>query len=102
MNNKSIYLQPEYLYEAKELCIQHEAVLFLDEIQTSMWSPKVFMANEYNGIADVLAIGKGLTAGYSPLAYTIDKCYLDNQSQYSSMPGPTATQIWRRCRAYRA
>ena len=85
MNNRAIYLQPEYLYKAKELCVQHEVVLFLDEIQTSMWSPKIFMANEYNGIADVLAIGKGLTAGYSPLAYTICKSCLDNQSQYSSI-----------------
>jgi acetylornithine/succinyldiaminopimelate/putrescine aminotransferase len=33
----------------------------------------------------VLAIGKGLTAGYSPLAYTLCKSSLDNQSQYSSI-----------------
>jgi len=85
MNNRSIYVQPEYVFRAKELCVQHETVLFLDEIQTSMWSPKVFMANEYNGVADVLAIGKGLTAGYSPLAYTICISGLDNQSQYSSI-----------------
>jgi len=85
MNNRAIYVQPDYVHNAKELCIQHEAVLFLDEIQTSMWSPKVFMANEYNGVADVLAIGKGLTAGYSPLAYTICIRSLDNQSQYSSI-----------------
>lgn len=85
MNNRAIYVQPEYIYQAKELCVKHGAILFLDEIQTSMWSPKVFMANECNGVADVLAIGKGLTAGYSPLAYTISKCCLDNQSQYSSI-----------------
>ena len=85
MNNRAIYVQPEYIYQAKELCIKHETVLFLDEIQTSMWSPKVFMDNECNGVADILAIGKGLTAGYSPLAYAICKSYLDNQSQYSSI-----------------
>ncbi|MGB9596415.1 MAG: aminotransferase class III-fold pyridoxal phosphate-dependent enzyme [Candidatus Poribacteria bacterium] len=85
MNNRAIYLQPDYVQKAKELCTQYEAVLFLDEIQTSMWSPKVFMSNEYGGVADVLAIGKGLTAGYSPLAYTVCKCGLDNQSQYSSI-----------------
>ncbi len=85
MNNRAIYLQPDYINKAKELCDQYDAVLFLDEIQTSMWSPKVFMSNEYGGVADVLAIGKGLTAGYSPLAYTICKSDLDNQSQYSSI-----------------
>jgi acetylornithine/succinyldiaminopimelate/putrescine aminotransferase len=85
MNNRAIYVKPDYMYKAKELCVQHEATLFFDEIQTSMWSPKVFMANEHNGIADVLAIGKGLTAGYSPLAYTLCKCCLDNQSQYGSI-----------------
>ncbi|HGE69675.1 TPA: aminotransferase class III-fold pyridoxal phosphate-dependent enzyme [Candidatus Poribacteria bacterium] len=85
MNNRAIYLQPDYVQKAKELCDQYDAVLFLDEIQTSMWSPKVFMSNEYGGVADVLAIGKGLTAGYSPLAYTICKSELDNQSQYSSI-----------------
>lgn len=85
MNNRAIYLQPGYVHKAKELCDQYNAVLFLDEIQTCMWSPKVFMSNEYGGVADVLAIGKGLTAGYSPLAYTVCKCEIDNQSQYSSI-----------------
>lgn len=85
MNNRAIYLKPDYMSRAKELCVQYDVMLFLDEIQTSMWSPKVLMANEHNGIADVLAIGKGLTAGYSPLAYTLSKCCLDNQSQYSSI-----------------
>jgi acetylornithine/succinyldiaminopimelate/putrescine aminotransferase len=85
MNNRAIYLQPDYVHKAKELCVQHEAILFIDEIQTGMWSPKILMANEYGGVADVLAIGKGLTAGYSPLAYTLCKSSLDNQSQYSSI-----------------
>jgi acetylornithine/succinyldiaminopimelate/putrescine aminotransferase len=85
MNNRAIYLKPEYVDKAKELCVQHDAILFLDEIQTGMWSPRVFMANEYHGVADVIAVGKGLTAGYSPLAYMICKRPLDNQSQYSSI-----------------
>jgi len=85
MNNRAIYLQPEYVAGARELCDQHEAILFLDEIQTGMWSPSVFMHNEYNGVADVIAVGKGLTSGFSPLAYMICKRPLDNQSQYSSI-----------------
>ena len=85
MNNRAIYLQPEYVAGARELCDQHEAILFLDEIQTGMWSPSIFMHNEYNGVADVIAVGKGLTSGFSPLAYMICKRPLDNQSQYSSI-----------------
>jgi acetylornithine/succinyldiaminopimelate/putrescine aminotransferase len=85
MNNRAIYLQPEYVAGARELCVQHEAILLLDEIQTGMWSPSVFMHNEYNGVADVIAVGKGLTSGFSPLAYMICKRPLDNQSQYSSI-----------------
>lgn len=85
MNNRAIYLKPEYIIRAKELCNQQDAILLLDEIQTGMWSPSVFMANEYHGVADILAIGKGLTTGYSPLAYMLCKKPLDNQSQYSSI-----------------
>jgi acetylornithine/succinyldiaminopimelate/putrescine aminotransferase len=85
MNNRAIYLKPEYVDKAKELCVQHDAILFLDEIQTGMWSPRIFMANEYHGVADVIAVGKGLTTGYSPLAYMICKPPLDNQSQYSTI-----------------
>ena len=85
MNNRAIYLTPEYVQTAKELCVQHDTVLFLDEIHTGMWSPSVLMANEYRGVADVIAVGKGLTAGFSPLAYMICKPSLDNQSQYSSI-----------------
>jgi acetylornithine/succinyldiaminopimelate/putrescine aminotransferase len=36
-------------------------------------------------VADVIAVGKGLTSGFSPLAYMICKGPLDNQSQYSSI-----------------
>lgn len=85
MNNRAIYLKPEYLSLAKQLCVQNDAFLFLDEIQTGMWSPKVFIANEYEGVADMITVGKGLTAGYSPLAYMICKPILDNQNQYSSI-----------------
>jgi acetylornithine/succinyldiaminopimelate/putrescine aminotransferase len=85
MNNRAIYLRPEYMEKAKELCVEHEAMLFLDEIQTGMWSPSVLVANEYNGVADVISVGKGLTSGFSPLAYMICKRPLDNQTQYSSI-----------------
>ncbi len=85
MNNRAIYLKPEYVKTAKELCVQHDASLFLDEIQTGMWSPSVLVANEYHGVADVIAVGKGLTNGFSPLAYMICKGCLDNQDQYSSI-----------------
>jgi acetylornithine/succinyldiaminopimelate/putrescine aminotransferase len=85
MNNRAMYLQPEYVTGARELCDRHEAILLLDEIQTGMWSPYIFMHNEYNGVADVIAVGKGLTSGFSPLAYMICKRPLDNQSQYSSI-----------------
>jgi len=85
MNNRAIYLKPDYMHKAKELCIKYDAILFLDEIQTGLWSPEVFMSNEYNGVADLLSIGKGLTNGYSPLAYSICKGFLDNQNQYSSI-----------------
>jgi len=85
MNNRVIHLTPEYVNKARELCVKNDAILFLDEIQTCIWSPFVFMANEYNGVADMIAVGKGLTAGYSPLAYLICKRPLDNQDQYSSI-----------------
>ena len=85
MNNRAIYLRPEYADRARQLCAQHDAILFMDEIQTCMWSPSVFVANEYHADADMIAIGKGLTAGFSPLSYMLCKRPLDNQSQYSSI-----------------
>ncbi|MBD3182095.1 aminotransferase class III-fold pyridoxal phosphate-dependent enzyme [Candidatus Poribacteria bacterium] len=85
MNNRAIYLKPEYIYRAKELAEKHDAVMMLDEIQTGFWSPDIFMANELKGVADIIAVGKGLTSGFSPLAYMICKKYLDNQDQYSSI-----------------
>jgi len=85
MNNRAIYLKPGYVARAKELCVQHDVILFMDEIQTCLWSPSILMANEYQGVADVISIGKGLTSGFSPLAYMICKPPLDNQSQYSTI-----------------
>ena len=85
MNNRAIYLTPDYVAAAKELCVQHDAILFIDEIQTCLWSPEILMANEHYGVADVISIGKGLTSGFSPLAYMICKQPFDNQSQYSTI-----------------
>lgn len=85
MNREAIRVEPEFLQLARELCTQHDALLCFDEIQTGFWYHEVFLSLRFGVAPDLLVVGKGMTAGFHPLAGLLYRRDLDILEQYDAI-----------------
>lgn len=61
-----------FLRAVEQLCRAHEVLLFADEVATGFGRTGSMFACEHEGVEpDLLALGKGLTGGYLPVAATL-------------------------------
>ncbi|MCL4138375.1 UNVERIFIED_CONTAM: hypothetical protein GTU68_024537, partial [Idotea baltica] len=65
-----IWVQPErYLQAVAEVCRQNDVLLICDEIATGFGKTGAMFASERCGVVpDIMTMGKGLSAGYLPIA----------------------------------
>ncbi|MDQ0255207.1 adenosylmethionine-8-amino-7-oxononanoate aminotransferase [Evansella vedderi] len=64
---------PDGYYEKiREICDRHEILFIADEVMTGIGRcGKPFAIDYWSVVPDIIAIGKGLSAGYTPLAATM-------------------------------
>jgi len=63
---------PGYLKRIRELCTQYNVLLIADEVATGFGrTGRMFACQQENVTPDLMAISKGLTGGYLPLAATL-------------------------------
>jgi 4-aminobutyrate aminotransferase-like enzyme len=85
MNREAVLVDKDYLQLARRLCTEHGALMALDEIQTGFWYPGVFLFREFGVTPDLVIVGKGMTAGFHPLAGVIYRHELDILEQYDAL-----------------
>ena len=85
MNREAIVVDADYLRLARDLCTAHDALMAIDEIQTGFWYPEVFLFRRRGIAPDLVVFGKGLTAGFHPLAGLLFRKDLDILAQYDAI-----------------
>ncbi|OLO40397.1 aspartate aminotransferase family protein [Alkalihalophilus pseudofirmus] len=61
-----------YYQKIQEICNRHEILFIADEVMTGMGRTGKMFAVEHWGVTpDIMAIGKGLSGGYTPIAATL-------------------------------
>jgi 4-aminobutyrate aminotransferase-like enzyme len=85
MNYGGIRLEQDYLQRAYELCHAHDIPILVDEIQSCMWSPDLFMFREYGLQPDFVSIGKGFPGGEYPASRILGTAALDNLNQFGAL-----------------
>jgi acetylornithine aminotransferase len=85
MNREAIALDPEYLRLAQRWCRETGALFCVDEIQTGFWQPDVFEYRRLGLQPDLVVLGKGMTAGFHPLAGVLLRQRHDVLEQYDAI-----------------
>ncbi len=63
---------PGYLRGVRELCTQHSIIMIADEVAVGFGRTGRMFACEHEGVRpDIMALAKGITGGYLPLAATL-------------------------------
>ena len=85
MNREAIRVEGDFLLAAQELCTENGTLLTIDEIQTGFWYPEVLLFNKLGLEPDMVIVGKGMTAGFHPLACVLYRAELDVLEQYDAI-----------------
>ena len=85
MNYGGRRLTREFLQHAHALCQSHDVPTVVDEIQSCMWAPQLFLFREYGLRPSAVAIGKGFPGGEYPASRILFSAALDVMPQFGAL-----------------
>ncbi len=85
MNYGGIKLTPEFVTAAHAMCKERDVPIMIDEIQSCMWSPELFMFKEYGSKPDFVSVGKGFPGGQYPASKILTTSAMDSLNQFGAL-----------------
>ena len=85
MNYGGIRLDNDYVSFCHKLCDAHDIPVFVDEIQSCMWSGEIFLFKEYKCRPDFVSAGKGFPGGIFPASKILTTAAMDNLNQFGAL-----------------
>lgn len=85
MNYGALLLTPQFLRKAHDLCRQHDVPTVVDEIQSCMWAPDLFLYKEYGLNPSFVALGKGFSGGEYSASRILFSSAFDNLPQFGAL-----------------
>ena len=85
MNYGGRLLTPEFLQYAHARCQACDVVTVVDEIQSCMWAPQMYLFRDYDLTPSCVAIGKGFPGGEFPASRIIFSADLDVMPQFGAL-----------------
>lgn len=63
---------PAYYHEIRRICDEYDVLFIADEVMTGFGrTGTMFAMEQYDVVPDMLVVGKGLSAGYTPISATL-------------------------------
>lgn len=85
MNYGGVRLEEEFLQRAYTICHERDIPTVVDEIQSCIWSPELFLFREYGLQPDFLAVGKGFPGGQYAASRLLTTTPMDNLNQFGAL-----------------
>ena len=85
MNYAAHLLSDDFVQRLYSLCKEHDVPTVVDEIQTCVWSPEVFMFREYGVEPSIIVLGKGFPGGECAASRILFTPALDNLPQFGAL-----------------
>jgi len=85
MNYGGRLLTREFVQYAHALCRAHDVVTVVDEIQSCMWAPQLYLFREYGLTPSCVAVGKGFPGGEYPASRLLFSAALDVMPQFGAL-----------------
>jgi 4-aminobutyrate aminotransferase-like enzyme len=85
MNYGARRLSREFLQHAYALCARHDVPTLVDEIQSCVWAPDLFLFREWGLQPDFVALGKGFPGGEYPASRLLLRAPLDVLPQFGAL-----------------
>ncbi len=85
MNYGGIRLSESFLQAAYQICRDRGIPTIVDEIQSCIWSPRLFHYKEYGLEPDFVSVGKGFPGGQYPASKILSTTPMDNLNQFGAL-----------------
>ena len=85
MNYGGIRLDKNWVKACQKICAEQEIPVFIDEIQSCIWAPEIFLFREYACRPDFVSLGKGFPGGIYPASRILTTAAMDNLNQFGAL-----------------